>query len=469
MAIFLPLPSFAFNYNYIISDKELEQYDSMTVQEIKDFLSDHNSFLQYYADFYPEGGAFMPAADIIWQTARQFHLNPKFLLTLLEKEQGLISLVKPSMKRLDWAMGYAVCDKCRLSHPLVIQYKGFAKQIYSAAEKIRADYLSDIEQYGKTKNGFGVGITKKVDKVHSITPANKATAVLYTYTPHIAGNQSFYVLWKNWFSNLKYPEGSLLQDVKSGGIYLIENGRKRPFLSKSAFTSRFNENQVVQSTPHFLSKIPDGAPIEFDNHALLRDENRTIYLLSDEKLRPFDSLEVFKALGFALRDIVETNIKNLSQYMLGEPIIASSVYPNGSLIQLKSGGVYLIYNNIKHPIIDKSVLNTLFPKEKTVMSDESRLEQFTSGEPLKFKDGTLVMGKTNTAVYFISNGKLRPIPSEEVFLAYNWKWNSIVKTTDKLLGLYETGEPITLDGDSGADNAEAIIAPEQNEADITVN
>jgi hypothetical protein len=471
--ILIPAPSFAFNYNFIISDKELEDSSSMSLQDVKDFLSDHNSFLQYYADFYPENGAFMEASEIIWQASRQFQINPKFLLTLLEKEQGLISFQKPAIKRLDWAMGYAVCDKCRLSHPLIIQFKGFAKQVYGAAEKIRNGYLADLEKYGQIKNGFGPGITKKVEKKYKITPVNRATAILYTYTPHIAGNQSFYVLWKNWFSDLKYPDGSLLQDIKSGGVYLIENGEKRPFLTESAFTSRFNEDQIVEATASFLSRYPDGDPIEFDNFSLLRDENKNIFLLANETLRPIDSIKTVRALGLDADGIKDTTADKLNQFTPGEPMAASSSYPTGVLMQIKSGGVYWVYSGTKYPILDKSIIKTVFSNEKPVKTEESQLQKFDIGKPVKFKNGTLIKSKNNSTIYFISDNKLRPIPSEEVFLAYNWKWENVVATADKILALYETGMLITLEGDDVSSVDETSGNAEQEdgskEAEIALN
>ncbi|MFH1193425.1 MAG: hypothetical protein V1661_00350 [bacterium] len=473
-ALLVPAPSLAFNYNFIISDKELEDSSSMSLQDIKDFLADHNSFLQYYADFYPEGGAFMEAPEIIWRASQQFSINPKFLLALLEKEQSLISFQKPVMKRLDWAMGYAVCDKCPLSHPLIVQFKGFAKQVYGAAEKIRNDYMADLEKYGKITNGFGPGITKKVDKKYKITPVNNATAVLYTYTPHIAGNQSFYVLWKNWFSNIKYPDGSLLQDIKSHGVYLIDNGKKRPFLSEPAFTSRFHEDQIVEATPSFLARYPDGEPIEFINYSLLRDENKNIYLLADDKLRPFDSIKTVRALGLDADDAKNTTTDKLGQFDLGEPITAASSYPTGALLQIKStGGVYWINGGIKYPILDKSIIKTVFSNEKLVKTDESQLQKFNLGEPVKFKNGTLVKSKNNSTIYFISDDKLRPIPSEEVFLAYNWKWENVVATTDKILALYETGAPITLEGDDASppeiDDGSTQTGGEANDTSLSIS
>ena len=128
LILIFPLPSFAFDPNYIISDQDLEDYDSMTAEEIQQFFTDHGSFLAYYDAIWPETGLATRAMDIVWGAAQKFKINPKFLLVLLEREQSLISIRKPpAQKRLTWAMGYAVCDKCRLSHPLVAKYGGFGK------------------------------------------------------------------------------------------------------------------------------------------------------------------------------------------------------------------------------------------------------------------------------------------------------------------------------------------------------
>ena len=384
--LLLPLPSAAFNENYIISDEELVDYNSMTVQDIENFLFGHGSFLAYYADFYPEDNVFMTAADIIWRTAQKFYLNPKLILTLLEKEQSLMTVQKPAMRRLDWAMGYAVCDKCRLSHPLVSQFRGFGKQVYHAANKIRNSYLSDIEKKGVTQSGFGPGITKKINRSTKIMPANKATAALYTYTPHIKGNKSLYIIWKKWFSNIQYPDGSLLQDIKTGGVYLIEDGKKRPFASKGALTSWYNPEWIVQTTSDHLNKYPTG-----------------------------------------------------------ETIVVASAHSKGILLQHElTGGVYWVLNGTKHPIPDKSILKIRFPKTAITRASVNTFDDLEKGAPVKFTDGTLVKNRDNSSTYFISKDKLRPIHSEDVFLAYNWKWENVIAAPKEILALYEIGVPITL-------------------------
>ena len=456
IAFLLPLPSFAFNQNYIISDKELENYDSMTAEEIQEFLLERNSFLAYFADFYPDDNTFSTAADIIWKTAQKFYINPKFILALLEKEQSLISIQKPAIKRLDWAMGYAVCDKCNLSHPLVAQFKGFGKQVYYAINKLRNSFMADIEQKGSTKTGFGPKIIKALSRSVKITPVNKATAALYTYTPHVAGNKSLYLIWKKWFSDIKYPDGSLLQDIKTGGVYLIKNGEKQPISSKEVLTSRFNKNWIIQVTTDHLLKYSSGKSIKFADNELLQDDKKNIYLTYGDEIMPFDSSETPKALGFGSSDIEKISSSDLSNYSLGQTITATSTYVTGSFLQHeKTGGVYWVMNGVKYPIQDKSILKSRFPNAKSTRVSDSILENLKTGDPIKFADGTLVKNRDNPSVYFVSGGILLPVPSEDVFLTYGWNWNSVLSAPKEILSSYEIGAPIILIEDIQSSNEEA--------------
>ncbi|MBU4422086.1 hypothetical protein KKB41_03990 [Patescibacteria group bacterium] len=446
----LPLPSYAFNEDFIISDQELADYSSMSLEEIRGFLSEKNSFLSYFADFYPGTGMFMDGAQIIYNTAQEFKINPKFILVMLEKEQSLITYSSINMRRLDWAMGYAVCDNCELNHPLVAQYRGFAKQVYFAVNRIMNTFISDLQNQGATHTGFGPGISKKVDYSYWITPQNNATAALYTYTPHYLGNKNFYLIWTKWFSSIAYPDGSLLQDAKTGGIYLIQNGTKRPFVSKTVFKSKFSEESVIPVGQSVLQKYPTGYPIKFADYSLLQDKNGNLYMTVGDEARPFESETVFRSIGFSPFELEEITAEDLLSYKIGSPITQASAYPTGGLLQYKeTGGVYWVYDGKKYPIWHKSVLTTRFPGRNLTQVSSNELDKYSLAEPIKFLDGSLVKDEKEPNVYFISDGKLRSIPSEDVFLTYGWKWENIIWTNSKVLGLYEMGEPIMLNENIG--------------------
>jgi hypothetical protein len=103
-----------------------------------------------------------------------------------------------------------------------------------------------------------------------------------------------------------------------------------------------------------------------------------------------------------------------------------------------------VENGIKKPILAKQFLALYFANKKIVQVSSDELKKYPTGEPVKFKDGELVVGQSSPTVYFISNGERRPIPSEEVFNSLGFKWGNIIKTTDKILSVQPVGSPIYL-------------------------
>lgn len=201
-----------FDKNEIISQFQMFDYNSMTEAEIQSFLVSKNSYLANYST---EGWPIncdtktgsdssncqtmvkMKASAIIYSAAQRYKVCPKFILTMLQKEQGLIQWNGiPPEKRLDWATGYAVCDGCSLSDPKVVKYKGFGKQVDNVAGAMRfySDY-ANIYSYIK-KAGTSYSISGEIVK-----PLNQPTANLYTYTPHIAGNYTFWRVYQRYFGD----------------------------------------------------------------------------------------------------------------------------------------------------------------------------------------------------------------------------------------------------------------------------
>jgi hypothetical protein len=185
-----------FNKNNIISDFQMFDYNSMTQAQIQQFLQSKNSYLANYLteDF---EGIVKSASQIIYEAALRYSVNPKYILVTLQKEQSLIQWEgTPPQKRLDWACGYAVCDSCSMTDPKIQKYKGFGKQIDNTAGAMRF-YYDNASVYGFI---FKAGVQKVVDGEILIS-VNQATANLYTYTPHIRGNYTFWRVWQRYFGD----------------------------------------------------------------------------------------------------------------------------------------------------------------------------------------------------------------------------------------------------------------------------
>ncbi len=416
-----------FNPGFILSDHELTDYTSMSMNQIRDFLKRKGSALANYVDKTVR----MYVYQIIYDVSRVYKINPKYVLVLLQKEQSLITDPNPSQGQLDWATGYG-CPDSGGCNP---KYKGLANQIDWGTGGTRY-YLDHPEEFK-----YQVGQTYEIDG-QKVTIANNATRALYIYTPHIHGNKILHTLWNKWFA-LEYPDGSLLQNALDGGIWLIQNGTRRPFLTKSAFVSRYSFDKVITVKPEDLEKYEIGAPIKYAQYSLLQIPSGGIYLLEDDKLRPIMSRKAFRLLGFNPEEVTKVELKDIADMPKGEPITMESSYPTGALLQDNTtGGVYYVKNGKKYPIWSKKLIDLYYSHKKITPVDPDELAQYPTGKPVKLQDGELVKSHNDPTVYFISNGLKRPIASAQTFESLGYQWKNIIEIEKKVLDLHQTGEEI---------------------------
>jgi len=445
--IILLLPQFAmaavFNRNHIISDLDLTNANAMSMSHIQKFLTGKGA-LGSYITLDPWGNE-KSAAQIIYDSAQYWIISPQYLMVRMQIEQSLITTSNPSDYQLDWATGYGCPD----SGVKYNEYKGFFNQINWAARKIRESYLADLESRGMTFTGWGPGITKTVtdyNGTYEVTPVNNATAALYTYTPHVYNaNYNIWRFWNQWFTK-HYPDGSLLQVEGENGVYLIQNGKKRPFLSRTALVTRFNPSRIILVSGTDLDSYEDGQPIKFANYSLIRstDSNRVFLIDGDEK-RYIESPEIFRKIGFNPEEIVEVPESDLAPYTWGTNINMQSIYPTGVLLQSKeTGGISYVENGIRHSIWSKEILQSRFSNRTPVVVEQTSIDQYPKEDPILFKDGELITSPGSRGVYIISNGQRRGIASKEAFDSLGFKWKNIIWTTDNALNIHPEGEPIDI-------------------------
>ncbi len=487
-----------FNPNNIISDYEMLNASSLNVNQIQSFLQNQGSFLATYQTDNAYG-SIKSAAEIIYdasnnnyncdgailsdnptelersQKCRRINtINPKVLLTLLQKEQSLIQKSNPSQKALDEATGYG-CPTGRTCSPY---WKGFGKQVNSAALQFR-HYMDNPHSYN-----FKVGQTyiakdkhsmlKSVDKAVSdgsynsivqspgfinVTIENQATAALYIYTPHVYnGNYNFDQLYKKYFGSAGnndnippkpnvlpkiYPDASILKLKDDPGIWLIEGGFKRPFANYSSFISRFSERQVITTSADILDAYPNGEPIKFPNYSLVQTPDKKIYLLVGKEKRPFESLEIFKRIGFSESEIEPATYTELYGYVEGKAITASSTYVTGALLQdVKTGGVYYVENGTKAPLLDRVLLQTMYKGKDIVRVSAEILNKYLKTDPVLLPDGSLLKSNASAAVYLISDGVKRAFASGEIFSSLGYKFDNVITVSPQLLYQYPQGELI---------------------------
>ncbi len=430
-----PAAAASFVPGNIISDTDFIDYTSLSLDGVQQFLDRQPGTLSGYTT--TAFGVEKRAAQIIYDAAVYYRISPKVILVTLQKEQSLLTDPDPTSDQYDWATGYGVCDSCSKDDPRLQQFRGFFNQVNWTARRFR--------QYIDTAGAwhFIVGGTYIIDG-QTVIIENQATVNLYTYTPHLHGNQNFWRLWNQWFAKT-YPDGTVLRQEGSGGVWLIQDGVKRPFWSRAAFVSRYSPNQVIVVSRNELDAYGTGKPIKFAEYSLLQTPEGTRYLLSGDQKRLIESDEVFRNIGFNPEEVIAVAADELAGYADGDPVGPTSVYPNGVLLQSKTtGGIVFVQNGIRHSLWSKEVLTSRFPNRKPLLVTDEEIEQYPRAEDVAFKDGDLITSPGSSAVFFISDGTKRPFASREAFEGLGYRWENIVRTSDRALEVHPLGEPITL-------------------------
>lgn len=154
------------------------------------------------------------AAQIIAQVGQVCSISQKVLLTILQKEQHLVSATAPDDIAYNSAMGLSCPDDAACD----VRYAGFFKQVYGCAERFNyyrthgseyhyhAHMINDILYHPNVECGSS-----------KVWIDNDATALLYIYTPYQPneaalnagggegdscssyGNRNFAIIYSMWF------------------------------------------------------------------------------------------------------------------------------------------------------------------------------------------------------------------------------------------------------------------------------
>lgn len=181
--------------------------------EVEAFLTSNGSFLQ--GNIPDVDGVTINPAHEIFEAAQTSMINPRVILATLEKENSAISLgVRPSSLKLRTIMGYnvTVCQQAKSTCSI-------REQIADATAQFRLD-MNRLAA-GKPAPGgnppWQVGITTPSLDPLPVTPAEKAVATLFSYTPWVGqawcgrkgvgGNGRFCQVWAEFGFSGPPPSG----------------------------------------------------------------------------------------------------------------------------------------------------------------------------------------------------------------------------------------------------------------------
>jgi Repeat of unknown function (DUF5648) len=218
-----------FSPNKVMSDGMMRANDSMSSGEVQAFLDAKGGVLRTLVTA-DHTGKRKRASAIIWEACQYWHISPAVMLTLLQKEQTLITRTSASQRTLDRAIG-AGCPSSNTN-----KYPGFGNQMWNGARLLDGYGEANSTSYVQL---FHRGITVTDIYQHpnvTVTPANVATYKLYIYNPSIGakkpygdlsgqsslgGNAAFWRTYSTWFGNPTADSGRQVYRFvnRSNGTY----------------------------------------------------------------------------------------------------------------------------------------------------------------------------------------------------------------------------------------------------------
>ena len=182
----------------------------------------------------------LSAAELIYQYARQFNINPQVLIVTLQKENGLVTDYIPIPRQYQQAMGYGCPDNVAPGQPVCDPaYNSFSNQLYQAARHFRG-YMNNTPGWYYLPTGWNDIMWDPDQPRCGTTPVyieNRATAALYTYTPYqpnqaalnagyglgdscsAYGNRNFYLYFTDWFGSTQEEFRYAFEPMVGSGSY----------------------------------------------------------------------------------------------------------------------------------------------------------------------------------------------------------------------------------------------------------
>lgn len=118
------------------------------------------------------------------------------------------------------------------------------------------------------------------------------------------------------------------------------------------------------------------------------------------------------------------------------------MYPNGVIIKaVNLPKVYYIENGKRRPIESPNMLTSQFRWQDMIIVSPVEVDAIPMGADMTYRDGSLLSNRG--AVYVISDGMRRPIESANTFIQKGYKWSNVIAVSDAELAPHPQGAMLT--------------------------
>ncbi|MGI9823126.1 hypothetical protein [Agromyces sp. Marseille-Q5079] len=368
------------------------------------------------------------AASIIVRVARACGINPRALIVLLEKEQGLVSDTWPTARQYRSAMGYGCPDTADCD----VNYYGFFNQVYNASWQFKKYRARPDRAYVAGRYNTILWHPNAACGTSSVYIRNQATAGLYIYTPYRPnaaalanlygtgdgcssyGNRNFWRIFTDWFGSTHGTEPVLIKGESTPEVYLVSAGTKHHITTYSDYVEfqRGLGARVVVSQA-YLNAIPTGRVA-----TLFVKNGRTgdIALIQDGTTHHFSSCTLVAVWGSRCGDGYLTVTDAIfTRFKVGSAMTKFGAGPDGIARMLERplamkliGGAPAAFNGGKAPFlarISKTLLGT-YTTGRTLAAPHSYIKSKTTGQ-IFYVDGRVRLQQLRDWTYAPEYGLAR--------------------------------------------------------------
>ncbi len=206
------------------------------------------------------------------------------------------------------------------------------------------------------------------------------------------------------------------------------------------------DNQA-QGHPYFLDikLTPIRDKIRSDGALVRAVGDEKVYLIEEGLRRWITDSATFVAKGYDWNSVVAISVVELGIYGDGKDITGSASMREGSLVMGSTSRVYLIEGGKRRWVRDERTFVSLgYDWGGIVRISDQELFRYVEGQILAkdvLRDGMLIKG-LGAEVYLLHEGQKCHIVSPQAFAKNNFKWSSIVATSDEVIVAYPDGPSI---------------------------
>lgn len=456
-------PIVGFKPGRIIEDNVFTNANSMTVEQIQLFLNSKVSSCDTYgtqtSEFgggtraqwaasrgystpftclknYTENGK--SSAQIIFDVAHQYQINPQVFIVLLQKEQGLVTDSWPLTTQYRTATGYgcpdtAACDSV---------YYGFTNQLNWSGKMFRSILNNSPTWYSPYTlgNNFIQWSPTASCGGSIVNIENRSTQALYNYTPYqpnqsalnagygsgdscgAYGNRNFFLYFRDWFNYNGGP--AAFKSTSSSTIYVPINGYKLVATSAAVLQDYGISLDSIQTvSQEYVDSIPN-PPAESNissgiGHIIKSNQDddedgASVYLISRGQRYKVQNMSQVYSLGFTDSDISFLPLSYIYAMNSAGELSNYVVSPYGS--------VFEISDQKKHIIFEYSTYISHNPSDHVTLLSYYLTNKITSGTPLT--DRIVMIKKSNSdQVDLYKSDSYYGIPDYDTFSC--WGLNSV--------------------------------------------